>query len=167
MLPRPDRITIERTQEPARTIMSDSQSRPQDLTNHRAMPRLFMAVGAVLLIEELRRLWQAFAEPGWGSAWSVVVGLALLSLWALMRLWALRLQDRVIRAEMHARLAGLLGPQRQSAIADLRLSQLIALRFASDAELPALFEQVIAGELSSADDIKGRITDWRADWHRV
>jgi len=147
--------------------MSDSQHRPQDLANHRAMPRLFMAVGAVLLIEELRRLWQAVAAPGWGSAWSVIVGLALLSLWALMRLWALRLQDRVIRAEMHARLARLLGPERQGAISDLRLSHLIALRFASDGELPALFEKVSAGELSSADDIKQRITQWRADWLRV
>lgn len=147
--------------------MSDSPSRPQALASHRAMPRLFMAVGAVLLIEELRRLWLAVAEPSWTNAWGVLVGLALLSLWALMRLWALRLQDRVIRAEMHARLARLAGPQRHEDIASLRLSQLIALRFAGDNELPALFDRVVAGELTTQAEIKQSITHWRADWLRV
>ena len=95
------------------------------------------------------------------------MGLALLSLWALTRRWALRLQDRLIRAEMHARLARLLGPQRHDDIAALRLSHLIALRFAADGELPALFDRVVAGELTTQEQIKQSVTNWQADWLRV
>ena len=147
--------------------MSDSRERPQDFANHRNVPRLFLAVGAVLAIDELRRLWQAFSDPGWASAWSVVMGLALLATWYLLRIWSLRLQNRLIRAEMRERLVRLLGPERRDDVDGLRLAQLVALRFASDAELPALADAVIAGELDEQDAIKQRITNWQADWLRV
>lgn len=143
------------------------QPRPQDFASHRNIPRLFLAAGAVLAIDELRRLWQAVTNPGWSSAWSVIVGMALLVTWFLMRAWALRLQDRVIRGEMQRRLERLLGTGRHDDIAGLRRSQLIALRFAADAELPALVDDVLGGKLSEPDEIKRRISDWQADWLRV
>jgi Family of unknown function (DUF6526) len=74
------------------------------------------------------------------------------------------MQDRIIRLEMQVRLARLL-PQRD--LAALTLPQLIALRFASDRELPALVERTLQGEFATPDAIKRAITDWQADWLRV
>jgi hypothetical protein len=147
--------------------MSDSQLRPQDFVTHRNIPRLFLAVGLVLVVEQLRRIWVVIAEPTWSAAWQVVFGLSLLAMWWMLRTWALRLQDRLIRAEVRGRLDLLLGAKRRSDIARLRLSHLIAMRFAGDQELPGLFEAVISGELDTQDEIKQRITDWQADWLRV
>ena len=49
----------------------------------------------------------------------------------------------------------------------LGLGQLIALRFASDAELPALIDEVLAQGIRSRDEIKEKVKDWQADWMRV
>jgi hypothetical protein len=78
-----------------------------------------------------------------------------------------RVQDRVIRLEMRLRLERLLGGERRADIERIGLRQLIALRFASDRELPALAEEVIAGKLRDGIEIKQRIVDWQADWLRV
>ncbi|MFT7462061.1 MAG: hypothetical protein ACI9EF_000398 [Pseudohongiellaceae bacterium] len=147
--------------------MSASTHPPQNLANHSNTPRLFMAIFAVLLIEELRLIWLLFTDPGWGSTWNVLVGAALMTFLPLVRLGHLRLQDRLITTEMELRLERVLGADRRSQITDLRRSQLIALRFASDEELPALVSDITAGKLTSQDEIKQRVTHWQADWFRV
>ena len=75
-------------------------------------------------------------------------------------------QDRVIRLEERLRQATLASGQLRSRIEELSEGQLIALRFASDAELPALFERALNQKLGKAD-IKKSVANWRGDYFRV
>jgi len=148
--------------------MSSTSIRPQSFENHRAYPPAhYIAAGLVLLIDAGHRAILAFGAPGFWSAWSALAGLALVLVWAASRGRAQLVQDRVIRLEMQLRLERLLGPARRADLERLELPQRIALRFASDAELPALLERVLKGELTHPDDIKRAVRDWQADWLRV
>jgi hypothetical protein len=80
---------------------------------------------------------------------------------------ALRAQDRIIRLEERMRLERLLPPTMKERAAGLTTSQLIALRFASDDEVPDLARRVMDGELHSRADIKRAIRAWRTDDLRV
>jgi hypothetical protein len=84
----------------------------------------------------------------------------------LIRLNPLRAQDRLIRLEERLRLQALLSGDLSARIGELTEAQLIALRFASDAELPALTAKVLAGNMKAAE-IKKAIVTWRADTFRV
>ena len=100
-------------------------------------------------------------------AWELVVALALLMLGFLARTQALAAQDRVIRLEMRLRLHQLLSGDTKLRINDLTPRQLIALRFASDAEIPEMVNEILAGKLASSKEIKMRVKNWQADWMRV
>ncbi len=80
---------------------------------------------------------------------------------------ALNVQDRVIRVEMRQRLTGVLPPDLQPRIRELTRQQLVALRFACDAELPGLVREVLEGRLKTSKEIKLRVKDWQADWLRA
>lgn len=84
-------------------------------------------------------------------------------MYAYIRLFPLRAQDRAIRAEENFRHFVLTGKQLPS---DLRLGQIIALRFASDEEFPALVSKALDGNLKPKE-IKQSIQNWKADHHRV
>ena len=79
----------------------------------------------------------------------------------------LTVQDRVIRLEMRLRLRQILPPELQPRIHDLTHRQLVALRFASDAELPELVREVLDGKLTTGKEIKLRVKNWQADWLRA
>jgi len=98
----------------------------------------------------------------WGLMF-LLVGWILLTLLFRSRGFALKAQDRAIRAEESLRHFILSGKAIDSR---LTLSQVIALRFASDEELIALAERAIAENLSN-DAIKKEIKNWRADLYRV
>jgi len=83
------------------------------------------------------------------------------------RLMALTVQDRVIRLEMRLRLREVLPADLQARIPELTPRQLIGLRFASDAELPQLMRQVLAGSLGNTTEIKKAITQWQGDYLRA
>lgn len=84
----------------------------------------------------------------------------------LLRVNALKVQDRVIRLEERLRLMSLLDEPLRSRIPELSESHLVALRFAPDEELPPLVEKVLAGGMPSRE-IKKAIVRWRADTFRV
>jgi hypothetical protein len=144
-----------------------SDVRPQSFENHRAIPQAFLAVVLILAIDVLVRAWNLIQVPTLGGAWSVIAGAALVVGFFVVRRAALTVQDRVIRLEMRQRLERVLGAEKNVAIQSLSLAQLVSLRFASDAELPALVDAVRSENLTNRDEIKKRIKDWQADWLRV
>lgn len=151
-----------------------TESRPQIHANHRArLPIPFAIAGVVIALDVVRRGWLAFRERELGvdhvavQLWYVVLLAAVLSTWYYTRRNAQVVQDRVIRLEMRVRLERLLGTERRADIERLNLKQIVALRFASDPELPGLVDQVLSGSLREPDDIKRKIRDWQADWLRV
>ena len=83
------------------------------------------------------------------------------------RRFATGVQDRVIRLEERLRLERILPDELKRDIGPLTTDQLIALRFASDAELPGLVRRVLAGELANQRSIKQAVKDWRPDHQRV
>jgi hypothetical protein len=95
-----------------------------------------------------------------------VVTALLLIVFIKMRSYALRVQDRIIRLEETLRLREILPPALQSYIQQLAPGQFIALRFASDEELPARVAEALKENLSP-DQIKRRIQTWRPDTFRV
>jgi hypothetical protein len=96
----------------------------------------------------------------------ILLAFALLTLVFKVRLYALKVQDRVIRLEERLRLTQLLSEPLRSKIPQLTEGQLIGLRFASDAEIPKLVERALNEKLSR-DDIKKAIQNWRPDNWRV
>ncbi len=100
------------------------------------------------------------------AAWLILaIGLAVLSV--LARINALRVQDRVIRLEERLRYQQVLPPSLAQSAGALPMNQIVALRFASDEELPALVQQILDGKLTQGSEIKRAVREWRADTMRV
>lgn len=142
--------------------------RDQTYKNHtRLLPAFHFFVLPVLFLNflnEVRHLWR---YPSEGTALAAIVAAALLTLGFLSRTQALAVQDRVIRLEMRLRLRQVLPPELHARIPDLRPRQLVALRFASDAELPELVREILDGKLQTGKQIKQRVKNWQADWLRA
>jgi hypothetical protein len=98
---------------------------------------------------------------------SVVLAAALVVFMFTTRLMALRVQDRVIRLEERLRCERLLPADLQPRIGEFACGQLVALRFASDAELPALARKVLDEKIVERKAIKGLVKNWRADYLRA
>jgi len=144
-----------------------AESSPQNMSNHTRYDPLFhffiLPVFALLLLASIVHL---AVRPGLHSAVLVVVAIAVSALIFKVRLYPLKVQDRIIRLEERLRLATLLDPALRPRIAEFTESQLIALRFASDAELPALAARALNEKLR-ASEIKKAIQHWRPDNWRV
>jgi len=94
------------------------------------------------------------------------VALTLVAALALVRRMALRVQDRVIRLEERLRL-GRMMPDRREEIEELSREQLIAIRFAPDAEVPHMLDRIARGEITTQDEIKRAVQHWRPDHLRA
>ena len=145
-----------------------SQSQSQSFANHaRTVPGFHYGVVGALALNFLWSLVRLYRVPGLDTLIGVVTAVGLLGLVFYARMFALRVQDRVIRLEMSLRLASILPPDLRARIGSLRPGQLVALRFASDAELADLVRDVLAGKLTTSKDIKMRVKNWQADWLRA
>ena len=142
--------------------------REQTYKKHaRWRPWFHFFVIPVLLVNVLVSVWHLWQIPQLGTAYGVVFAIALLALGVLSRNQALTVQDRLIRLEMRLRLRQILPPDLQPRINDLTHRQLVALRFASDEELPGLVRDVFAGKITTPNDIKSHVRNWQADWLRT
>jgi hypothetical protein len=106
---------------------------------------------------------------GWSLAGfeSVLLAAALVMGFLSARMMALSVQDRVIRLEERLRCERLLQADLKPRIGEFTVSQLAALRFASDAELPALARKVLDEKISERKPIKQLVKNWRADYLRA
>jgi hypothetical protein len=144
-----------------------AEKTPQNFSNHtRFDPAFHFFVIPVFAITLIAVIVHLVRHPGLHSAWLTVFMLAATAAVFKTRLYALRVQDRVIRLEERMRLAALLDEPLRARIGELSEAQLIGLRFASDAELPALTARALA-EKMSRDDIKKAVQHWRPDYWRV
>jgi putative exporter of polyketide antibiotics len=141
---------------------------PQSYVNHvRTHPpfHFFLIPGALLLL--ILSIVNVVRHYHRLDSWILLLMGILFSLATLLtRMYAVRVQDRLIRLEERLRLQALLSAELSSRIGELTEPQLIALRFASDKELPALVAKVLATKMASKD-IKKSIVTWRADTFRV
>jgi hypothetical protein len=139
----------------------------QNYANHRRLdPAMHFFVFGVFAVNVLMTLWGAVRNRDLTSIWSVVMASAFVVLFFKVRLYSLQVQDRVIRLEERLRLATLLPDGLRARIGELTTRQLIGLRFASDAEVPALVQAALDNRLG-AEEIKKKIVSWRADFERV
>ena len=144
-----------------------AEKKPQTFANHARLDPLFhFFVLPVFLILPFLGAANFVRHPSLHSGLLFVVSVAATIAVLKIRFYALRVQDRVIRLEERLRLASLLSEPLRSRIPELTEGQLIALRFASDAEAPKLAERALAEKLSRAD-IKKAIQTWRPDYWRV
>ena len=139
----------------------------QNLKNHgRYIPLWHLIVPLLLLailIGAIRNILNSESSNLY-SAWLIFgITLILPIFYWYTRWFALRAQDRAIRAEENFRHFLLTGKPLDPRT---RLGQVIALRFASDDEMPALAKKAIDEKLSQGQ-IKKAIQNWRADYHRV
>lgn len=139
----------------------------QTFKNHtRLLPPFHFFVLPVLFINFLNEIRHVYLAPSRHFAWTLVEAAALLTLGLLARTMAITVQNRVIRLEMRLRLKDALPFDLHGRINELTPKQLVALRFASDDEMPALVRDVLAGNLATQKAIKERVKNWQGDYLR-
>ena len=151
-----------------------SQKTPQTYANHTRFDPLFhfflgpvFILGLILsLIHFFYHLRESDTRDNIHSFLLIVLAVALITLVLKVRLYSLKVQDRIIRLEERLRLTQLLSDPLRSRIPELTEDQLIGLRFASDAEVSKLVERALNEKLKRKD-IKKAIQNWRPDYWRV
>jgi hypothetical protein len=143
------------------------EKKPQTYSNHaRFDPPFHFVVLPVVLITTIAIIVRAVREPSLWSVWLVVVAFAGSVAVLTIRLYALKVQDRVIRLEERLRMMAVLPEATRSRIGELTDAQFIGLRFASDEELLALVKRALDEKLGRKD-IKKAVANWRPDYSRV
>jgi len=135
----------------------------QTYQTHVHRPIAWSAIWLVCLAAAIAAIWAAVRDRTFLALAVMLMSIGMLGTITLLRVFVLRVQDRVIRLEMRVRMSEL-GIAQQ--FDQLQPRQLIALRFASDAELPSLTRRAIAENLP-ADQIKRAVTHWRGDYYRT
>jgi hypothetical protein len=144
-----------------------SNSKPQNLQNHaRFDPPFHFFLAWVFLANVVVSIVFAAYHLCFYSVWLVVLAIAALIAVFRIRIYPLKVQDRVIRLEERLRLQALAPAEWHAQIYRLTEDQLVALRFAADDEVVELAKQALEHDLSRKQ-IKQRIQSWRADYWRV
>jgi hypothetical protein len=142
-------------------------SETQSLKNHgRLDPAFHIFIFAVYLLNLVYAGFHLYRQPSLSSGWYLVLSIVVIVPILKMRMYPLKVQDRVIRLEERLRLQALAPPEWRPQIYRLSESQLIGLRFAADDEVVELARQALEHNLTRKQ-IKERIRSWRADDWRV
>lgn len=140
---------------------------PQSYSSHRRNRPVYWFVYAVFLADLVWTTYRAIQAPSTGTILAVLTSIALITLALYARIFALTVQDRVIRLEMRLRLREVLPAALHPRIGEFTKGQLVALRFAGDAELPEIAEKVLRDKIQDRAAIKQMVKDWQADHLRV
>jgi len=145
-----------------------SEPARQTYANHvRFVPYFHFVLAPILLVNFVYSVYRAIVAFSWPTLLAALMGFAFVLMFVAMRTFAVTVQDRVIRLEMRLRLERILPAELKTRIPELGVRQLVALRFASDAELPALVREVLDGRTARPKDIKQKIRDWQGDHLRA
>ena len=147
----------------------------QNFENHgRLVPGFHGFTFGILILNLLWSIYRVvhlWPAPSGFLRWDAVIhallAVGLLLLFFYARVFALTVQDRVIRLEMMLRMGGLLPADLKSRFDEFTIAQLVALRFASDAELPVLARKVLDERLTDRKAIKRMIKNWKPDFLRA
>jgi hypothetical protein len=141
----------------------------QDYKSHRRYDPLWHFSGIMIVaFGFIGSVVHAVRHPEFYWNWFFAVyAFGILLVVGRARNHTLSVQNRVIRLEMRLKLKELLPPPLAARIGELTVSQLIGLRFASDAELPALVERCLNGQLANGEAVKKEVKNWQADWLRA
>jgi len=141
---------------------------PQTFENHaRILPAYHYVAFPLFAVNFFYMLYQVVTAFSWANLVGFGLSVALVLLFFIARVMALTVQDRVIRLEERLRMRALLPADLQPRIDEFTVKQLVALRFASDGELPALARKVVEGKIEDQKAIKKMVANWRADYQRA
>jgi len=144
-----------------------SKHAPQNLKNHARFDPLFhFFLAPVLLANLIVAIVHLVRHPHFFPAWLAVLSLAAFIALFKVRMYPMKVQDRVIRLEERMRLQALAPTEWHTQIYHLTEDQLIGLRFAADDEVVELAKHALEHNLNRKQ-IKERIRSWRADNWRV
>lgn len=135
----------------------------QNFANHTYFPTMTPVAGLPAIIALLLFGFEAFRHPSPQTFGLIALAFSAIVLALISRAYTVRLQDRIIRLEMLVRLERL---GKAPEFTRLTTPQLVALRFAPDAELRDLVDRALKENLS-LDQIKRSINDWQPDFHRT
>ncbi len=144
-----------------------AQAQPQSFENHTRIVPAYLATLGIFVVNLVWSIYRIVRIPTVDSLVTLLLAVAFVLLVLYARSFALTVQDRVIRLEMQLRLKGLLPPDLQGRIPEFTHRQLVALRFASDEELPELCRAVLRDNITEGKAIKKMIRNWKADYLRA
>jgi hypothetical protein len=140
----------------------------QNFENHaKVVPAFHLFALPILMANVIWQLVIFVRHLSIYNGFTVLVALAVLIAILNARLFALRVQDRVIRLEMRIRLQELLPADLRPRIQEFTVGQLVSLRFASDAELPELARKTLDEKIADRKSIKKMIRNWQPDHLRA
>ncbi len=136
----------------------------QNYSNHRRFVPGYHGVLFLLILAILAwSIKQFISSFSASNVISLAAALSFALLFSYTRFFVMKVQDRVIRLEERLRMEALLPADLKSRINDFTIKQLVALRFASDGELPTLSRKVLMENITDTNTIKQLIKDWRPD----
>ncbi len=140
----------------------------QNFANHtKIFPPFHFFVAPVLLVNLGVQLYRLKFGITFASIFGILLAVALVLGFLSARMFALSVQDRVIRLEERLRYQRLLPADLQPRIEDFTVAQLVSLRFACDAELPALARKVLDEKMQERKAIKQLVKNWKPDYLRA
>jgi uncharacterized protein DUF6526 len=146
-----------------------ANEKAQNLQNHtRIVAPFHMFVLPVFLLNAGWSIYHVIkAGISFESVLGILVAFALLTFALFSRVFALTVQDRIIRLEMRLRLAEVLPVDLRPRIPEFNVGQLVSMRFASDAELPSIARKVLDEKMNDRKAIKQLVKDWQGDYLRA